>query len=114
MRSTPARAAACAKVEAAATLAPVIVGAFADSVHEVERRAATVERARARGGIRHVALDPVEPGRRARARAAFRVRQRTCQPARASAGLTAPPTKPVAPVRSSVRAEVDTIPLWEI
>ena len=63
IRPTPARAAACAKVEAAATLAPVIVGAFADSVHEVERRAAAVERARARGWIPDVALDPVEPGR---------------------------------------------------
>jgi hypothetical protein len=41
------------------------------------------------------------PGSRSRARAACRVRQRTHHPFRTSAGLTAPPTKPVAPVSRS-------------
>ena len=91
-------------------LAPVVVGALADPVHQVERRLAAVERARARGRIPHVALHPVEPGLAlARARRVA-VRQRTRHPSRASAGLTAPPTKPVAPVRSSERSLLLAIP----
>ena len=86
-------------------LAPVVVRALADPVHEIERGLAPVERASARGRIPHVALHPVERGL-ALLWPAPRLASGTARatPRERGAGLTAPPTKPVAPVRRSERS----------
>ena len=92
-------------------LAPVVVGALTDSVHEVDGGACT---RRARG--RTMPRSPTSPsthssaGWRPRARVASRVRQRTRHPALDSAGRTAPPTKPVAPVSRTVRSALAKCP----
>ncbi len=62
MRSTPAGGRRLGERRGGHDLLPVVVRAFADPVHEIERRLATVERRGTRGRIPHVTLDPVEPG----------------------------------------------------